>query len=203
MPANLHKSYGLQRHRQTNSTSNMKLSKLDQFTIVATVVGFVTDVSEVGGWIGISGVPLGSSEKPGLALAVTSFYSLTLVSFIARRLLYKYKINQSRIQPGKSRSKIAAKGVESHIPDRDVSITKKQKQDIETAEFAITCIAAGIVLWPPILTIDWTELQFDLTNYTYAYYPPLILLIVMFILIAVTASSLVARQLYTSIIGFN
>ena len=175
----------------------MKSSKLDQFTILATVVGFGVDLSTVGEWINTDGVSTGSSGKPGLLLALLSFYSLTLVSFVARRLLYKHKANQSRIQLEKSKPQTAAR---SAISGRDIPITRKQKHDIETAVIYITCLAASIVLWPPLLSVDWVKLQDSI----YPYGPPsFIAWPIMFILSAVPMSILVARQLYISIVGFD
>jgi hypothetical protein len=163
----------------------MKSNRLDQFTIVATILGFGVDLSTVGGWARIDGVCSGSSDKPGLVLALLSFYSLTLVSFITRRLLYRYRANQRKISY------------------RDVPITQKENQDTEAAVLYITCLTAGIVLWPPILEVDWIELQFDLSYYTIFNETPLIFLVTMFILLIVAGADIVASQIYSFIVGVD
>ncbi len=185
----------------------MKSNRLDQFTIVATFVGFVVDLSSIGGFGSVDGSSAGIPDKPGLALALLSFYSLTLISFIARRLLYKHKANQIRTRLAKSKPEPVARKAISNMSDGDIlrqTITvEKLTPQIDSIEFVITWLAAGIVLWHPILAIDWMELQFNLTYYTYLNEIPFIVLIVMFISLVVLASSLTARKLYSAIVGFD
>jgi hypothetical protein len=100
-------------------------------------------------------------------------------------LLYKHKANQRKISY------------------RDVPITPKENQDTEAAVLYITCLTAGIVLWPPILEVDWIELQYNLSYYSILNEIPFILLVTMFILLAVMGSNIVARQMYISIVGFD